>query len=129
MVGEDAARLRMMLQISYPLDNGIVRNWEDMIHLYDHTWKKMSIKPEECKLTVSKHHHTNFAECVLQGTTPVAPVGDAVRSDTISHLCDIAVRLGRKVTWDPKQETFVSDPDATKLMHRPMRKPWSLSRT
>jgi len=29
-----------MLDIRYPLDNGIVRNWEDMRHLYDYTFSE-----------------------------------------------------------------------------------------
>ena len=29
-----------MWQVNYPMDNGIVRNWEDMIHVYDHTFGK-----------------------------------------------------------------------------------------
>jgi len=38
MVGEDASKLRAMLQLSYPMDNGIVRNWEDMEHLWTYTF-------------------------------------------------------------------------------------------
>nr|KAG5695943.1 hypothetical protein BaRGS_017524 [Batillaria attramentaria] len=40
MVGDEASQLRSMLEVNYPMDNGIVRNWEDMIHLYDHTFGK-----------------------------------------------------------------------------------------
>ena len=43
MVGDEAAKLRNMLQISYPLDNGIVRNWEDMGHVWDYS-KFLSIQ-------------------------------------------------------------------------------------
>ncbi|KAJ5066287.1 actin-related protein 2-a-related [Anaeramoeba ignava] len=43
MVGEEAAKVRNMLQISYPLENGIVRNWEDMEILYDYTFEKLGI--------------------------------------------------------------------------------------
>ncbi|KAJ5066065.1 actin-related protein [Anaeramoeba ignava] len=43
MVGEEAAKVRNMLQISYPLENGIVRNWEDMEILYDYTFEKLHI--------------------------------------------------------------------------------------
>jgi actin-related protein 2 len=35
MVGDDASKLRSMLEVNYPMENGIVRNWEDMLHLYD----------------------------------------------------------------------------------------------
>jgi actin-related protein 2 len=51
MCGEDCAKFRSMLEISYPVDNGIVRNWEDMYHLWDHTfYEVMKVKPEECKV-------------------------------------------------------------------------------
>lgn len=30
MVGDEAAALRRALEISYPLENGVIRNWEDM---------------------------------------------------------------------------------------------------
>ena len=32
--------MRSNLQISYPMENGIVRNWEDMHHLWDYTFKE-----------------------------------------------------------------------------------------
>lgn len=37
-IGEEASQLRQMLEINYPMDNGIVRNWEDMCHVWDHTF-------------------------------------------------------------------------------------------
>ena len=47
MVGEEAAELRSMLQISYPVDKGIVRDWDDMIHLWDYTFNKMKVSDFE----------------------------------------------------------------------------------
>ncbi|KAJ3054175.1 Actin- protein 2 [Rhizophlyctis rosea] len=40
MVGDEAAAVRSMLQMSYPMENGIVRNWDDMHHLWDYTFKE-----------------------------------------------------------------------------------------
>jgi hypothetical protein len=41
-------------------------------------------------------------------------------------LSNIAARLGRKLTFDPKKETFVKDKEANqRLALKPMRKPWS----
>jgi hypothetical protein len=50
-----------------------------------------------------------------------------VRSDLVSHLCDIAVRTGRTIHWDPVKETITGDEAARKMMFRQMRKPWKLS--
>jgi len=57
---------------------------------------------------------------------PVSDTGDAVRSDIISQLGDIAIRVGRKIIWDPIRETIVGDDDAARRMTRPMREPWRL---
>jgi predicted dehydrogenase len=71
-------------------------------------------------------HCQNFVNAVKSRTTPASPLADAVRSDILSHLCDIAVRLKRKITWDPKTATIVGDDEAAKRMHRDMRAPWTL---
>jgi hypothetical protein len=44
-----------------------------------------------------------------------------VRSDAVCHHADIAMRLGRKVRWDPVAEEFPGDADANRLLARPMR--------
>ncbi|XP_014236276.1 actin-related protein 2 isoform X2 [Trichogramma pretiosum] len=56
MVGEEASKLRSMLEISYPMQNGIVRNWEDMCHVWDYTFgpEKMNINPRECKILLTE---------------------------------------------------------------------------
>lgn len=38
MCGDEAAAARTMLQISYPMENGIVKKWDDMQHLWDYTF-------------------------------------------------------------------------------------------
>jgi len=45
----------MMLQITYPLENGIVRNWEDIEHVWDYTFnEKLRIDPSQCKLLLTE---------------------------------------------------------------------------
>lgn len=41
MCGEEAAAVRSALEVKYPMENGIVRNWEDMEHLWDYSFAKM----------------------------------------------------------------------------------------
>jgi actin-related protein len=51
MVGEEASQLRSMLEVSYPMENGIVRNWDDMCHVWDYTfYEKMKIDPKKTKV-------------------------------------------------------------------------------
>jgi len=55
MVGDEAAALRNMLQITYPIDNGIIRNWEDMQYVWDYTFQeKLKVNPSECKIMLTE---------------------------------------------------------------------------
>ncbi|KAF3933145.1 Actin-1 [Dactylella cylindrospora] len=40
MCGDEAAKVRTMLQISYPMENGIVKHWDEMLHLWDYTFNE-----------------------------------------------------------------------------------------
>lgn len=56
MIGDEASKLRSMLEVTYPMENGIVRNWEDMCHVWDYTFgsDKMNIKAQECKVMLTE---------------------------------------------------------------------------
>jgi len=55
MVGEEASKLRSLLEISYPIENGVVRNWEDMTHVWDYTfYQKMQVDPKNCKILLTE---------------------------------------------------------------------------
>lgn len=38
MCGSEAADARSLLQINYPMENGIIKDWEDMQHLWDYSF-------------------------------------------------------------------------------------------
>ena len=83
---------------------------------------------EGTALQVSRHHQGDFINGVKTKTNPVSNLFDAVRSDNISQLCDIAVRTGQKVKWDPKKMAFIDPtPEQKKYFSREMRAPWKLS--
>ena len=55
MVGDEASKLRSMLEITYPLDNGIVRNWEDALHVWNYAFfEKMKINPKSSKVLLTE---------------------------------------------------------------------------
>jgi predicted dehydrogenase len=87
---------------------------------------KRTLAPGDIHLPVSNHHQENFIECCKSRARTVAPIDIAVRSDTLCHLSDIAMRLGRKVKWDPEKEVIVNDAEASRMLTRPMRSPWRL---
>jgi len=87
-------------------------------------WKD-AIKPGEIHLK-SAHLGNDFIKCVKTRATTVGPIDDAVYSDIMSHIADIAIRLKRPVKWDPAKEVIVGDAEATKMLSRPIRSPWSI---
>lgn len=52
MVGDEASECRSMLEVSYPMENGMVRCWDDMLHLWDYTFgpDRLNINPSDCKV-------------------------------------------------------------------------------
>jgi len=48
------------------------------------------------------------------------------RSCTLVNLSVIAVRLGRKLRFDPDKQRFIGDEQANRLIEQPMRAPWHL---
>jgi predicted dehydrogenase len=67
-----------------------------------------------------------FVDVIKGKTKELCPLDDAIISDTISHMGDIAIRTGRKVTWDPAKGEVAGDPEANKLFTREMRAPYKV---
>lgn len=87
---------------------------------------KTRLGPEAKRLTASTHHGQNFIDAVKTRAKPVSDIDDAVRSDTISHLADIAIRTGRKIKWDWQKEVIIGDDQAGRMLRRALRAPWRL---
>ena len=92
----------------------------------DKSLLRKPIEPGEVNLPISTHHQRNFLDCVKTRARTIAPIDVAVRSDALVQLSDIAMRLGRKLKWDPGKEQFIDDEYANRLLKRPMRPPWRL---
>ena len=83
-----------------------------------------TIGSNEIHLYKSDDHKQNFLDCIKTGAETVAPAEIAHRSIMIGHLGNIAMKLGRKLKWDPEKELFINDDQANRLLSRPMRGTW-----
>ncbi|HYE18787.1 MAG TPA: Gfo/Idh/MocA family oxidoreductase [Tepidisphaeraceae bacterium] len=79
------------------------------------------------RVYVSNDHKGNFFECVKTRKAPICDVEIGHRSATMCHLGVAAVRLGRKLNWDPVKEEYVGDAEAQATAVREMRKPYDYS--
>jgi len=76
---------------------------------------------------VSNDHKGNFFECVKSRKAPICDVEIGHRSATMCHLGTAAVRLGRRLNWDPAKEEYIDDAEAQATVVRAMRKPYDYS--
>jgi predicted dehydrogenase len=77
------------------------------------------------RLYFSDDHMGNFFDCIKSRKAPICEVEIGHRSASICQLGVIAIRLGRKLEWDPQTETFPNDAEATAMLTREMRRPYS----
>jgi myo-inositol 2-dehydrogenase / D-chiro-inositol 1-dehydrogenase len=88
---------------------------------------KRKLPQDAIKLYESKNHMGNFLACMRSRKDPVAPVEVGHRSNAISCITHIAMKLGRKLRWDPQAEKFIDDAEANKLLDYTHRDPWKVS--
>lgn len=83
-----------------------------------------TIGPNEIHLYASKEHHLNWLECIISGQPTVAPVEVGHRACSICLLNAIAMKLRRKLYWDPINERFKNDVEANAMLSRSERWPY-----
>jgi len=86
----------------------------------------IKLGPDDVHLPQSGNHGGNFLEAVKTRQDPVSNIEDAVHSDIISHVSDLAIRCGRKIVWDPVAEEIIGDEQASRMLTRAYREPWRL---
>jgi myo-inositol 2-dehydrogenase / D-chiro-inositol 1-dehydrogenase len=70
--------------------------------------------------------HDDFLKCVKSRKDPYFPVEIGHRVCSVCHLANLAIRLGRKLNWDPVSEQFANDSEANGMLDRKRRDPWQL---
>ena len=85
------------------------------------------IGPDEIRLPESKEHHGNWLESIKSRQQPVAPVEVGHRACSTCLLHHMAMKLKRKLYWDPIHERFKNDDQANAMRSRPMRAPYSIN--
>lgn len=85
------------------------------------------IRPDEHRLYRSDNHKKNWLDGIRTRKECICPIEVGHHSAIVCHIGNIAYWLKRPLKWNPEGEYFVNDPEANRLLNRPMREPWILS--
>ena len=83
------------------------------------------IGENEVHLYKSSDHHGNWLESVRTRKQNITPAEVAHRSCSACLLQHIAMKLNRKLYWDPVLERFKDDDEANSMIARPHRPPYN----
>jgi len=87
--------------------------------------KKKLIKEKD--VPAGKENHAEvFLNCMRSRKRPEADVEIGHFASNPGHLMNIAMKVGRRIRWDPKAERVIDDPQADALVTKKYRKPWVL---
>jgi len=82
------------------------------------------IGENEIHLYVSNNQQGNWLDCIKTRKEPISPVDTGHYACTVCLITHIAMKLGRRLRWDPVKELFINDDEANKMLSRPQRKPY-----
>lgn len=85
---------------------------------------RSKILDTEIKFEVSDDHHGNWLEAIISRKQPLAPAEIGHRACSTCLLHHMAMKVDRKLHWDPVKEKFINDPEADKMLSRPHRAPY-----
>ena len=72
-------------------------------------------------------HTYDFVRSVSTRQQPISHVFEQHRTLIPCHLTNIALRLGRRLQWDPENERFIGDDQAHAHIEREQRKPYAFA--
>jgi predicted dehydrogenase len=84
------------------------------------------IGTDETHLYESSDHHGNWLDCIRSRRQTIAPVEVAHRACSACLIHHMAMKLKRKLVWDPAKERFANDPEANAMLSRPQRNPYTI---
>jgi predicted dehydrogenase len=76
----------------------------------------------------NEEHHSAWIRCIRNATTATGANAEVShRSTSACLIAHIAMKLPRRLDWDPVNERFRDDDEANAMLSRPQRSPYSVS--
>jgi len=106
----------------------LVKDWRGTLEASSAEILNSVIGENEIHLYTDESEHVNFLKCVRSRKATYHPVEDMHRTATMAHMGNIAMKLQRKLQWNPASEEFVNDAEANLMRSRVEREPWNLKK-
>ena len=90
-------------------------------------WFRQKQGPYARRVPYQNSYYKAFVDSVRDHTPSIGPIGDAVRSDALSHLSVLAIQSGGEIVWDPKAYRIISPDRLNSKMTHEVRGAWSQS--
>lgn len=70
-------------------------------------------------------HMVNFLDAIANGGRPIADIEEGHISTASCIIANLSMQTGRPLVYDPQKRIIVGDQEATGLLQRPYRQPWT----
>ncbi len=86
------------------------------------------IGANEIHLYHSDDQHGNWLDCIESRKEPISPIEIGHRACTVCLITHVAMKVPRKLLWDPTKENFGNDAEANAWLRRSQRAPYGTDR-
>jgi predicted dehydrogenase len=87
--------------------------------------KILDLTGKKVVLPTAADEFIDFLQGIRDGRKAIYSPESGHRTSTLLHCGNIALKLNRKLEWNPVNESFMNDPEADQWRKREMREPWS----
>ncbi|MBN1126089.1 MAG: Gfo/Idh/MocA family oxidoreductase [Sedimentisphaerales bacterium] len=101
------------------VNRGYLKTWPDNL-------VNQKIGPNETRLYDSRNHYMDWLDAIRARTKPICDVEIGYSTVVVCHMGNIAYELKRPLRYDQRQQRFIADNEANRLMGRVMRSPWRI---
>ena len=76
------------------------------------------------KPVIQREDKDDFIYAIKNNCNTMVDAEVGHRTISLSHIGQIAIQRGKKLSWNPHTEQFTDDEQANEMLHIPYRKPW-----
>lgn len=106
----------------------LVKGWRGKLESSSEKILNSVIGDNEIHLYTDESEHKNFLKCIRSRKATFNPVEDGHRTSSMAHMGNIAMKLQRKLRWNPATEEFINDAEANLMRNREEREKWQLKK-